>query len=153
MPDAFEPSEPEQPEFRIERPQISHWIWQPWYAKLWWALASAYWTIGIGALWFSPLTEFYTSHVAGLLYIVFFPVFAFLILSIGWFRAWVYALNCAAAHPEAQSKLGWSWSGDAYDERMRRWADFHHPNNIYSPLSGTMFVGNSENPLRRSLHR
>ena len=137
----------------IERPRISQWVWRPWYAKLWWASIAAYWTVGVGALWFRPLTDFYTSSLGSFLHIAFFPLFAFLFLSIGWAKAWIDALDYAAAHPEVKSDLGWAWSAEPYDAHAEAVRSVRDSTNIYSPLSGTMFVGNSENPLRRSFYR
>lgn len=131
----------------IERPRISCWVWQPWYAKLWWALIVVYWILGVGALWFRPLAKFYTSSLGSSLHIVLYPVSAFLILSIGWLKAWMDVLDYAEAHPEATNNLGWASSVEDDDPHSEVMRSLHDPNNMYSPLSGTMFIGNSENPL------
>jgi hypothetical protein len=90
----------------VKRPQLSDWAWRPWYAKLWWSLIAAYWTGGAGAFLFHPVADFYTSRFAGYLGIALYPVFALAILSIGWVRAWVGALDYAAENPEIENTLG-----------------------------------------------
>jgi hypothetical protein len=91
----------------IECPRIFTWVWKPWYAKLWWSLTAIYWSVGIGALFIRSLAELYTSDVAYVLHVVFNPAFAFVLMSFGWARACLDALDLAAAHPEAENKLGW----------------------------------------------
>jgi hypothetical protein len=134
----------------IERPRISMWVWKPWYAKLWWSLTAIYWILGVGAFFIRPLADIYTSDIAYVLHVVFYPVFAFVLMSFGWAGAWLDALDLAAAHPEAENKLGWvrSYEPDGIHERWMR--SYRDPHNIYSPLSGNMSVGSPNNPMHAS---
>jgi hypothetical protein len=118
----------------VKRPQLSDWAWRPWYAKLWWSLIAAYWTGGAGAFLFHPVADFYTSRFAGYLGIALYPVFALAILSIGWVRAWVGALDYAAENPEIENTLGWEWSTepDALRNKLRSRND---PSDPTSPSS------------------
>lgn len=37
--------EPAEPAF-ASAPRLSHWLWRPLYAKLWWAFAAIFWLVG-----------------------------------------------------------------------------------------------------------
>ncbi|MBV1686375.1 hypothetical protein KRR38_01475 [Novosphingobium sp. G106] len=138
MTDATISSEVDQTEPVIERPILSHWVWRPWYAKLWWSSIAVYWTLGLGALLFEPLSDFYSSTLAGFLNIAFYPVFALFILSIGWMMAWKDALDYVAEHPETENTLGWEWQPyDFAGEWTRRL------NDTTDPASPSYIAGNN----------
>ena len=130
-------AEPSRP--TIERPRLSDWVWRPWYAKLWWALSAVYWTAGVGAFVFQPLADFYASGLAGFLNIAFYPVFAFILLSIGWMIAWKDALDLVAEHPEIENTLGWQWAAERDDFHRVRTRRRNDPSNPTSPS----FIANS----------
>lgn len=70
------------------RPRAATWLWHPWYAKLWWAGIALYWS-GMAATFALPaLDAYYSSPLAGLLNILFFPLLALIILGLGFARAW-----------------------------------------------------------------
>lgn len=127
----------EEPHIVIERPRISDWVWKPWYARLWWSLTAIYWSVGALGFVYRPILELYMTDVAYLLHVVFYPVFAFVLMAFGWARAWMDAMDLAEAHPEALNKLGWrrSHEPESFHERSRR--EFWDPSNPFSPL----FVG------------
>ncbi len=75
----------------------------------------AYWIGGAGAFLYPPLADFYTSSVASFLNVVLYPAFAMLVLSLGWIRAWISALDYVRSHPEAENILGWEWKPDTFD--------------------------------------
>lgn len=136
-------SENDQAIAAIEKPRLSNWVWRPWCAKLWWSLIAVYWTGAVGALFLEPFREFYGSGLASLLNIALYPVFALVILSIGWMIAWKDALDYQAAHPEIENSLGWEWSTKPYhilDGRSHRMTD---PTNPTSPI----FIANANRHL------
>lgn len=45
-------------------PKASHWLWQPWYAKLWWTTATIFWS----AAFFTPYPSLSAYQIALLLY-------------------------------------------------------------------------------------
>ena len=48
----YEPISDEPPQTtELVRPKASHWLWRPWYAKLWWTTATIFW-----------LAAFFTPH-------------------------------------------------------------------------------------------
>jgi hypothetical protein len=81
---------PLDPRFRVseERPRASHWLIRPWFAKMWWFAAVAWWVGKVASWSFSSLDDFYTSALAGMLNIAFFPPMMLLILGMGYARAW-----------------------------------------------------------------
>lgn len=133
----------DQPMLTIERPRLSNWAWRPWYAKLWWSLIAVYWAGAIGALLFGTLREFYGSDLAGFLNIALYPVFALIILSIGWLIAWKGALEYAAEHPEIENRLG--WERRPYDFEFGR----EHPLDPMNP-SSPIFIENANHSAFRS---
>lgn len=81
-------AEDETPEHQADTLRIGDWLWQPWYAKLWWLGSATYW-IGKAVSFTVPaLDEFYTSAWAGFLNIAFFPPLALMVLGLGFVRAW-----------------------------------------------------------------
>ena len=110
-------SEPDEPVMVIERPRISDWVWKPWYARFWWSVTAVYWGVGALGFLYRPILDLYLTDFAYYLHVVFYPVFAFVFMSVGWVIAWLNALDLAESHPEAVNKLGW--------ERSNRSSDFH----------------------------
>ncbi|WP_454890425.1 hypothetical protein [Sphingopyxis chilensis] len=91
--------EPVEHSHEDERPHASAWLWQPWYAKLWWGSIATYWA-GKGAALYSPtLDDFYTSALAGFLNIAFFPPLALMVLGLGFARAWFDASDWEFVEP------------------------------------------------------
>lgn len=127
----------------IKRPRLSNWVWHLWYAKLWWSLIAAYWTVGAGALLYRPIADFYTSSFASFLNVMFYPVFALIFLSMGWVRAWIGALDYAAKHPDAENQLGWHWSTEPLNDRREMMRSHDDPSD---PTSSS-YVANAT--LRR----
>jgi hypothetical protein len=140
MADAPDPSAVDKEKLMTERPRLLNWVWRPRYAKLWWSLTAIYWSVGALGLVFRPILDLYMTDVAYILHVVFYPIFAFVLMAFGWIRAWINAL-LAEAHPESINKLGWAWNHEreSFHERSRR--EFWDPTDPFSPL----FVGRSNN--------
>jgi hypothetical protein len=71
------------------KPRARDWLWRPFYAKAWWAGMSVYWAGAAASLKVPALAEFYTSGLAGFLNIAFYPLLAFMVLGLGYLRAWL----------------------------------------------------------------
>ncbi|API58651.1 hypothetical protein BSL82_04440 [Tardibacter chloracetimidivorans] len=85
----LEASPEESVDLTRKRPRVSASMWQPWYAKLWWGASASYWTGKLISFCNPSLDELYTSAVAGYLNLVFYPVTAFMVLGVGFLRAWM----------------------------------------------------------------
>ena len=81
------------------RPHASEWLWRPWYAKLWWSAIAVYWLGMAASLKVPLLDQFYTSTLAGFLNIAFFPLMAFMVLGLGFARAWFDASDWEFVEP------------------------------------------------------
>ena len=97
------PTETDAKVTEAERPLARTWLWRPWFAKVWWLGAATYW-LGKPASFSRPiLDEFYASALAGFLNILCFPSTIFLILGLGFARAWLAWSDLKivpAMHPE-----------------------------------------------------
>ncbi|WIW89546.1 hypothetical protein K3M67_06180 [Sphingobium sp. V4] len=75
-----------------EAPRLSHWLWRPWYAKLWWKAAALFWVAFILEEVFVPrslsqaLFEQFEGWLVTVL-ILFHPFLILPVLSIGWLWA------------------------------------------------------------------
>jgi hypothetical protein len=65
-------------------PKASRWLWQPWYAQLWWTTATIFWS----AAFFAPNPSLNAYQVA-LLLLFFHPFLVVPVLGFGFIRAWV----------------------------------------------------------------
>ncbi|CAN5265876.1 hypothetical protein BH10PSE12_BH10PSE12_06200 [soil metagenome] len=70
-------------------PRASHWLWRPWYAKLWWAGVAVCWTGQLASHWSPALDELYTSALAGYLNIAFYPLTVLMVLGVRFVHAWM----------------------------------------------------------------
>lgn len=105
--------------------RASNWLWRPWYAKLWWAAIPIYWLAMTASLKVSLLAEFYASALAGFLNVLFFPMTAFLVLGVGFARAWFASVD-------------WEFVEPTHEEVFRRPLidPYTDPND---PLSGAIY--------------
>ena len=67
--------------------QISRWIWKPWYAKLWWASAGAYWVGFVLSFPVATLRMLYESALGGYLNVALYPPVILMVLCVGYIRA------------------------------------------------------------------
>jgi hypothetical protein len=75
--------------------------------------------------------------VAYVLHVVFYPAFAFSLMSFGWIRALVKVPDLAEANSDEVAEPGWTWNHEreSFQEGSRR--EFWDPTNPFSPF----FVG------------
>jgi len=67
--------------------RATYWLWNPWYAKLLWALSGLYW-LGLYAMMLEP--DWLSNSLAGamiLLVFLFNPITVIAILGRGWVKA------------------------------------------------------------------
>jgi len=120
------------------RPHASDWLWRPWYAKLWWAGIPAYW-LGVGlSLKFEPLAAFFDTAFAGYCNVLFFPMTAFVVLGVGFARAWIDAFPPGDVGAGGGDDLIWPES--RFDRR-------HSALDMFNPHSGVLYIGSPLNPL------
>jgi len=116
----------------------SDWLWRPWYAKLWWAGIPIYW-LGAGlSLKSERLAAFFDTAIAGYCNVLFFPMTAFVVLGVGFARAWIDALPPGDEGADLDDELIWPERGFG-----RR----HSALDMFNPHSGVLYIGNPLNPL------
>lgn len=138
---SYNPGDPAEPHVVIARPRLADWVWKPWYARMWWSLTAIYWIVGAIGFLYRPILDLYLTDLAYYLHIVFYPVFAFVFMSVGWVMAWLDALDLAEAHPEAVNKLGWERSRkprDFHGEMMRKFNDPFDPASTVNIANATL---------------
>lgn len=116
------------------RLRLSHWLWKPWHAKMWWIVAFFYWTAFAVSFGVTPLARFYESTVAGYLNIFFYPPVILMLLGLGFVRAkitrgaWIITPGNPGAHGFNRSVSG---SLDPYTDPL-------------DPRSGSLYIGSPE---------
>lgn len=129
------------------RPQLSAWLWKPWYAKLWWATIPVWWIGMAVSVRVDPLESFYRGWTAGYLNVLFFPMTALMVLGVGYVRARLDSFvgqgdGVPLSDEEAQA-LAAKLQRDQL-ERMRERARAYA--NPMDPRSGSLWVGSAMNP-------
>ncbi|EQB16766.1 MULTISPECIES: hypothetical protein [Sphingobium] len=138
----------QQKDDHAERSQLSGWLWEPWFAKLWWTAIPVWW-IGMAASTRSDTLEaFYRGGIAGYLNVLFFPGTALMVLGVGYLR-------------ERLDRFVWQGEGmplsdeeeeDLFQTRIRqehnRFLDgIGKGTDMFDPRSGPLWIGNPLNPL------
>jgi hypothetical protein len=117
-------------------PKASHWIWRPWYAKLWWVLSLVYWAGKLASFVIAVLDQFYATALAGILNVVFFPFTILVMLGGGYVRAWM-------------GPIQWDGSQDHVSARGRSMGGQRDPaSDPVDPRSGANWVGHPSNIAR-----
>jgi hypothetical protein len=108
-------------------PRLAHWLWRPWYARVWWAGASLYWLGKLGSYWSEGLNAVFTTALAGYLNVAFFPPAIILVLANGFLWPWMQYHGwerCDPTHEEICSKRSdWGYrhiDDDPFDIRSIR---------------------------------
>lgn len=125
-----------------ERYRIGHWIWEPWYAKLWWFAIPAYWVL-IFSMPRGLVYAYVWSGFVALLNLFFMPVTAFLILGFGFLWRRFDPEWTPADDAEEPSNLYAGSDGFGCHDPTAYLTDVHHP---LSPL-------NPANPAHPSRYR
>lgn len=122
---------------------IRDWIWRPLYARLWWSAVPLYWVAMAASLRVEFLATFYDSAFAGFVNVLFFPPLVALILSYGFFKAW---LATAKFDPDFDP-------GEQAEAFLVRRRNRYGPCGMLrefdplDPASGAIWFGNPLNPL------
>ena len=95
------------------RPHASDWLWHPWYAKLWGSAVPVYWIGAAASVKIEALAGFYDTAFAGYCNMLFFPMTALVILSVGFVRARLEQLGFDYNDP----------NGDEFDRTGRAYGD------------------------------
>ena len=134
--------EPNDADRNADKLRLRDWLWRPWYAKLWWSGVPVYWLGMLATLKLHVLADVYRSAAAGYLNIFFFPPLVALILSFGFFRAWLVRLNHFAGIGALDENCLFN---DKYGPSGMPW-EF----DPLDPRSGAFWIGNPLNPLNSS---
>jgi hypothetical protein len=128
-------------------PQLSAWLWKPWYAKLWWSAIPVWWAGMAVSSRVDFLEPFYRWWFAGYLNVLFFPMTALMVLGVGYVRerldSFVGQDNGVPLSDEEAQPLAAKLHRDQL-ERMRKRARAHA--NSMDPRSGPLWIGNPMNP-------
>lgn len=114
------------------------WFWRPFYARLWWSAVPLYWSGMAASLRVDWLSAFYGSALAGVVNVFFFPPIVALILSYGFFKAWL-----------AAAEFDFDEFSEETSVRMHK---LHSSSNMQgefdplNPASGANWIGSPLNP-------
>ncbi|NKJ45091.1 MULTISPECIES: hypothetical protein [unclassified Novosphingobium] len=129
------------------RPQLSAWLWKPWYAKLWWATIPVWWAGMAISTQVDVLASFYRGGFAGYLNILFSPMTALMVLGVGYIRERLDSFvgqgaGVALSDDEAEVFFA-DHSRRELARTMERWRAQSNP---MDPRSGSLWIGNPMNP-------
>lgn len=131
------PSKPASPVVdQRERPGLGSWLWTPWYAKAWWAVAALFWGGKILSYWSDLLGNLYTTVVAAYLNVLLFPFTPLLLLGTGFVLAWVEypSQSMSTVSPDGVPAKG--GLQDPYSDAL-------------DPKSGALWTGHPKNIAKR----
>lgn len=128
-------------------PQMSAWLWKPWYAKLWWATIPVWWAGMAISTQVDVLASFYRGGFAGYLNILFFPMTALMVLGVGYTRERLERFvergdGVARSDDEAEA----FFAGRSRRELARTMERWRAQSNPMDPRSGSLWIGNPMNP-------
>lgn len=127
-------------------PKLSAWLWQPWYAKLWWTAIPVWWLGMAGAARADFLAAFYGGALAGVLNILFFPMTALMVLGVGYVRERLdNFVGQGDGTPLSDNEAG-AATKRIWEEHDRALDDVAATTDIFDPRSGALWIGNSLNP-------
>lgn len=115
----------------LEYPRAAKWIWAPWYAKFWWSATPCWWLGMAGSAYFD-IAQFYSTALAGVMNVFFFPPVVFMLLGIGFFRE-------LFDHLINNGGLIWLSDPDFMDDSCGQ-------DNPMDARSGPLWVGNNLDP-------
>lgn len=111
-----------------DRPRLSDWLWNRWYAKLYWLAFSLFWTTFV-AVWLLGFgSGFFRSAAGAYAMFAFNPITALVVFGGGYIRAlfrsghleWVDPAEVAYPWPKSVSGTNDPYS-DAADPRSPNW--------------------------------
>lgn len=123
------------------RPRAVDWLWRPWYAKLWWAAIPIYWLPAGSPFGIDFLADFYTSSIGIYLDLVFLPVTVLVVLGFGYARKLRESGHWVEDHNPEHNRASALYRRTPYGPPA-----YMDP---LSPLSGSIWIGSTENQKRR----
>jgi hypothetical protein len=120
------------------KPEVGDWLWRPFYAKFWWSLVPIYWAGKVASIRLEILENLYSSALAGFVNVFFFPPLIALILSYGFFKAW---LATAKFDLDEEEERSWGMRSKRYGPSgtLREFSPL-------DPASGSNWIGSPLNP-------
>lgn len=118
----------------IALPKVMSYLWQPWYAKLWWTCSAIFW---IGALVVSSLNLHVPGSTEGALKVLavgLHPLVALPVLGFGFCRAWL-RLKCREPADEGGVNGAGELSFSESREPLSFFADASDPRSPLNPLN------------------
>ncbi len=110
--------------------RLGDYLWQPWYAKIWWSAIPLYWLPAGGPTRISLLADYYDSGYAAIPNMIFLPVTAGLVLGFGYLRR----LFAEGQPADPNFDVGYG---------TRRGYGMPHPTmDEFDPRSGPRWIGN-----------
>lgn len=85
--------------------RLSHWLWRPLYAKLWWGLIPLYWLAIAEPTRPALLDTFARSGYTAVTHAIFNPIVPLIVLGAGYFR------NLSSDRPQTGSMVSRSVGG------------------------------------------
>ena len=134
-------------EGRADRLRLSAWLWEPWYAKLWWSAIPVWWVGMAASTRVDFLESFYRGAFAGFLNILFFPMTALMVLGVGYVRecldGFVGQGDCVPLSDEDAEVFFERRRRREHERMMEGWRAQCNP---MDPRSGPLWIGNPMNP-------
>lgn len=125
--------------------RASDYLWQPWYAKLWWAAIPVWWLNRAASANIETLSDFFESAPAGFLNVLFFPLTAVMVLGLGYAQRWVDGFMKAGDTTE-RSDVRAAAVADLEEQHDRAFEALNASTDIHDPGSGVLYVGNALSP-------
>jgi hypothetical protein len=122
-----------------EQLKVGDWLWHPSHARLWWSAVPFYWAGLAASSRVEILADFYRSAFAGFANVFFFPPITALILSYGFFRAWL-ATARFDRDDEPEEYLEWRQKRYGPSGMLREF-------DPLDPASGSNWIGSPINAL------
>jgi len=132
----------------IKTPKLSLWLWQPWYAKLWWSSIPLWWLGVVASFRIEALADFYRGGVASFLSILFFPMTTLMVLGVGYVRQRFDSfVGQGGATPLPDDDEAPFVDRRGWDAHMRFTEGMGRGTDMFDPASGPLWIGNPLNPL------
>lgn len=130
------------------RPQLSAWLWRPWYAKLWWSAVPVWWAGMAVSTQVDALASFYRGGIAGYLNVLFFPITALMVLGVGYVRECLdSSIERVDGAPLSKENAEVLREGRRREEHNRLLDGIGKGTDMFDPRSGPLWIGNPLNPL------
>lgn len=128
-------------------PKLSAWLWQPWYAKLWWTAIPVWWLGMAAAMRVDFLAAFYRGAIAGYLNVLFFPMTALMVLGVGYVRERLDEfVGSGDGKPLTDDEEEAFLARRRLEEHNRFLDNIGKGTDMFDPRSGSLWIGNPLNP-------